>query len=341
MSRSRGFNSVVLLAVTGCFASTALSDDTPSVGAADRQAILALLSRMEVDFNAGDAKALASCWTENGEFVGASGARAAGRDGIEKHFQEIFAGQKESPKLKFHMLHFRLASDSLALVEAIADIKPPLVVNGAPVANFVLVKQSQRWLIENARATTSNLPPDPSHLKDLSWLVGDWSTEPSANGIALRTSCDWTVNHAFLIRKFQIESKEAFMHGGTEVIGWDPRCNGIRSWIFDSDGGFGENVWVRDGNRWLIRYCGTLADGREASATHVLTNVDANNFTIQSKDRVVNGAAQSDVAEVSLKRQAEAKPAIKTEQPLQPGDLAKPKKPEAPATKTPKPDPFG
>ena len=78
------------------------------------------------------------------------------------------------------------------------------------------------------------------------------------------------------------------MHGGTEVIGWDPRTSRIRSWVFDSDGGFGENVWVHDGNRWLIKYSGTLADGSEASATHILTNVDAATATLQSKDRVVD-----------------------------------------------------
>ena len=100
-----------------------------------------------------------------------------------------------------------------------------------------------------------------------------------------------------MIRKFKVEGKEAILHGGTEIIGWDPRTNRIRSWVFDSDGGFGENVWVHDGNRWLIKYSGTLADGSEASATHILTKVDAATATMQSKDRVVNGAAQPDIPE--------------------------------------------
>ena len=151
-------------------------------------------------------------------------------------------------------------------------------------------------------------------LKELDWLVGDWSSETSKAGITLRTVCDWTANHAFLIRKFKVEGKEAILHGGTEIIGWDPRTNRIRSWVFDSDGGFGENVWVHDGNRWLIKYSGTLADGSEASATHILTNVDATTATVQSKDRVVNGTAQPDIPETELKRQAENKPAAKVEE---------------------------
>ena len=127
-----------------------------------------------------------------------------------------------------------------------------------------------------------------------------------------------------MIRKFKVESKEAILHGGTEVIGWDPRTSRIRSWIFDSDGGFGENVWVHDGNRWLIKYSGILADGSEASATHILTNVDAATTTLQSKDRVVNGAAQPDIPETVLKRQAGAKPAANAEEAVKPAERSAP-----------------
>ena len=189
------------------------------------------------------------------------------------------------------MNHLRLVNEGLALVEAVAEVKPAAATGGVPVADFVLVKQNGRWLIESAHETIAHLPPQTNHLKELDWLVGDWSSETSKAGITLRTACDWTANQAFLIRKFKVEGKEAILHGGTEVIGWDPRTNRIRSWVFDSDGGFGENVWVHDGNRWLIKYSGTLADGSEASATHILTKVDAATATLQSRDRVVNGAA--------------------------------------------------
>lgn len=32
---------------------------------------------------------------------------------------------------------------------------------------------------------------------------------------------------------------------GTQVIGWDPAAGTIRSWMFDSDGGFGEGTWSK------------------------------------------------------------------------------------------------
>ena len=153
-----------------------------------------------------------------------------------------------------------------------------------------------------------------NHLKELEWLVGDWSSATSKAGLTLRTACDWTTNRAFLIRRITVEGKEALVQSGTEVIGWDPRSRRIRSWVFDSDGGFGENVWVRDDNRWLIKYSGTLADGGEVSATQILIKVDATTSTVQSKDRVVNEAEQLDVPKIELKRQAKNKPAATSEE---------------------------
>jgi uncharacterized protein (TIGR02246 family) len=335
MNMSRLIRSLLLglLACIAVTAGAARANDTSakaaseSKAAADRLAILGLLTKVESDFNAGDAKALASCWTEDGEFVGPTGTRSEGREMIEKDFQEAFAARKESCKLQFHLRHFRLAGEALALVEAVAEVKPVHVIGGMPIADFVFVKQSDRWLIESIRETIAHLPPDPTHLKVIDWLVGEWSSEASDTGISLQFSCDWTANRAFLIRKFKLEGKQALIQGGTEVIGWDPRANRIRSWVFDSDGGFGENVWVRDGNRWLIKYSGTLADGREVTSTHILTEVDAGTLSLQSKDRVVNGAALPDVPETTLKRQ-EAKPAAKAAEPIKPaGKAAEPIKP--------------
>ena len=74
-----------------------------------------------------------------------------------------------------------------------------------------------------------------------------------------------------------------------------------------SDGGFGENIWIRDGNRWLVKATATLADGSEISSTNVLTPVDANTFTLESKDRTDNGEHRADLPQITLKRQLPAK----------------------------------
>ena len=48
----------------------------------------------------------------------------------------------------------------------------------------------------------------------------------------------------------------------TQRIGWDPLARQIRSWEFDSEGGFGEGRWSRDGERWVVKHTGVRPEGR-------------------------------------------------------------------------------
>jgi uncharacterized protein (TIGR02246 family) len=297
-------------------AAVAGAQEAPTPAAAQRQEILAVLTRMETAFANADAAGLAACYAPKGEFVGHTGASAEGRDGIEKLFKDAFASHKQA-KLLLHIQRFRVVNDGLALVEAVAELKPAMPAGGTPLASFVIVKHDGRWLIESAREVTAQMPSQTNHFKDLQWLVGEWSSATSPAGITVRANCDWTANQAFLIRKFKVEGKAAFLHGGTEIIGWDPRSERIRSWVFDSDGGFGENVWVHDGGapaqqgRWLVKYSGTLADGSAVSATNIVTKVDDTTYTMQSKDRTINGVEQPDVPESTLKKTPPAVPVPK------------------------------
>ena len=84
-------SAVLLVAV---IATTVFAEGKAAGGSAPRQAILALLTQLETAFNEGDAKGLAACWTENGEFVGPSGEKADGREGIAVQFKEAFAAQR-------------------------------------------------------------------------------------------------------------------------------------------------------------------------------------------------------------------------------------------------------
>ena len=293
---------------------SAPAKSTSKQPSADRKAILALLMQLEAGFNANDAKAMAACWTESGEFIGPTGARADGREAVAQTFAAGFDPNK-GLKLVMHLLHLRVVNEHVAMLDVVPEFKAAGEAQGnsetaaAPghPAVMVLVKQDGHWLIESARSLTAPGPAQASHLKDLDWLVGDWATENSKTGISLKTSCDWNASQTFLIRRFKLEGKGVFLHGGTEIIGWDPRAGRIRSWTFDSDGGFGEHVWIRDGKRWIIKFTGTLADGGQASSTHFLTMVDGQTFSMQSKDRFVNTERQPDLPETFVTRQPKSK----------------------------------
>jgi uncharacterized protein (TIGR02246 family) len=305
------------------------AQDAPAPKQKPEQEVRKLLGVLEDAFNRGDARAVAACWTTGGDFTGRTGQRVEGRDNIEKAFQQFFTARTNST-LNMHVMTLRMADPTLALADVLAEVKPAAArLGGEPVLSLVMVKRGDTWLIESARETPNREPPQAEHLKALEWLVGDWAGEAGQGGVSLSSTCGWTDNRSFLIRKFKVESKAGIAHAGTEIIGWDPRAKRIRSWIFDSGGGFGENLWVQDGNRWLIKYSGALADGSEVSATNVLTVVDANTITLQSKDRTANGERQPDVPELTLKRQATAAQPAATA-PAPPATPAAPAAPKRP-----------
>jgi uncharacterized protein (TIGR02246 family) len=294
----------ILLVATG----TSLAQVTKTDGQRPLQEIRKLFTEVEESFGRGDAKALAACWTPGGDFSGSTGERIEGRENIEKAFREFLAVRKNAT-LKIQVVSARVANEGLALVDTLPEVKPPSADDaGDAILSMVLVKRAGRWLIESARETAaSRAPAEPPHLKDLEWLVGNWADEDSPqHGSSVRSTCDWTANRAFLIRRFKVEGKGGVERAGTEVIGWDPRARRLRSWLFDTDGGFGENTWVRDGNRWLVRYSGTRPDGSEASATNILTIVDANTIVLQSKDRTAGSELQPEGPKITIKRQSAA-----------------------------------
>jgi hypothetical protein len=144
-----------------------------------------------------------------------------------------------------------------------------------------------------------------SPLQDLAWLVGEWGdTGPDT---AISTTIRWTKNKTFLSYSFKASAPGMDDLEGTQVIGWDPAAGTIRSWMFDSDGGFGEGTWTKKGNRWIIKFKQVMPDGRKASATNIYTVVDANTITWQSIGREVDGKFLENVGPIQIVRKAAGK----------------------------------
>ena len=139
-----------------------------------------------------------------------------------------------------------------------------------------------------------------SPLDELEWMVGQWVDEGENSNIT--TSCSWTKNRKFLTRSFRITIDGQLSLTGMQVIGWDPIAGQIRSWTFDSEGGFGEGRWMRDGNRWLVKTSFVLASGKRASAVNVITYVDRDTLRWQSIGREIGGELLPNIPEVTVVR---------------------------------------
>ena len=89
---------------------------------------------------------------------------------------------------------------------------------------------------------------------------------------------------------------------GGQIIGWNPKLGRIVSWHFDAQGGFGEDVWTKDGSKWVIEAKGTLRDGSQSTSVNIATPTDANSFTWQSINRTLDGVRLPDVPPAKLVR---------------------------------------
>src|SRR5262249_660721 len=106
----------------------------------------------------------------------------------------------------------------------------------------VWVKSGDRWLISSARDLPAEADEAPSlsypQVKSLGWLIGDW-VDAGGKG-TVQVKCKWAPNKSFLLMEYEVKGEGADPLLVIQRIGWDPVNNRVRSWVFDSTGGFGE-----------------------------------------------------------------------------------------------------
>ncbi|XZE51523.1 hypothetical protein SH139x_003179 [Planctomycetaceae bacterium SH139] len=183
-----------------------------------------------------------------------------------------------------------------ALLLAIA----PCLASGQETREVGLVEPEAQQIDKNDPANASSESP----LKQLGWMVGRWIDR--GEGATITTQCDWSHEGRFFTRKFEISAEGEASLKGTQIIGWDPIEGQLRSWTFDSAGGFGSGRWIKDENRWLVKTSFVLASGERASAINIITFLDNDAFLWQSTNREIAGEIQPNIPEVKVVRLADA-----------------------------------
>lgn len=265
----------------------------------------ALLKRAEAfveAFQKGDAKAVAGFWTPDGDYTDQTGRKLAGREAIEKTFAGLFA-DNPGLKLRINITGVKFVTPDVAIEDGVTEVIPP---DGAPPSRAryttVHVKKDGQWYLGSVRESAYTPPTNYEHLRGLDWLVGSWA-EDGAKGPTARVSFAWAENQNFLVSTFTTSFKNISIGGGTQWIGWDPAAKGVRSWVFESDGGFADGTWTRDAaGKWTVTTRGMLPDGTKVVSKDVITRVDADTLTWQSKERSIDGTAVPDGREVRMKR---------------------------------------
>jgi uncharacterized protein (TIGR02246 family) len=239
-------------------------------------------------FNRGDAEAIAAMWSPEGVLVDTdTGEEVRGREAISERLAKLFAGESR-PHASVAVTSVRMVTDDVAVEDGVTTFVSP--EGGASTSSYsaVNVKKDGAWLIDSVRETV--LPPPPTsfdRLQSLAWLVGEWVDRDET--ATVHTVNRWSANGAFLTQTFTVLSEGQINLQGTQIVGWDPVRGVIRSWMFDSDGGFGEGVWEIDGDRIVVHASSTVPDGRTGSSVNVYTRVNDDYFTWSSSSRQVGG----------------------------------------------------
>lgn len=253
-------------------------------------------------FNSRDSQALAGQWSPDAVYVNrATGEEVAGRAAIAAQFDALFKAQPDL-KLDVSVESIRFLSPNVAVEQGTSKFLSP---KGDPEEidyTAVYVQRDGKWLLD--RVTDDARETTPSHyqqLKPLEWLVGKWVDQDEQARI--ETECNWAKNNNFLVRSFTVSAGDEIDLSGMQIIGWDASTKSIRSWTFDSNGGFAEGTWSGRGNRWFIHNKGILANGQKTTMVNVVKPVDDMSFTWQTIDRTVGGELLPNIAEVTIVRQ--------------------------------------
>ncbi len=265
----------------------------PTVKSPDEIALRQTAATFVEAFDKGDAKAVAAHFTADAEYIDEQGNLFQGQPAIEESFVLAFA-ENPATRLELQINSIRFVSPGLAVEDGETTVKRP---SGRPSDHShytaVHVKTNGKWLTASSREHAAQGGREQvKQLEQLEWLLGDWVDEGADSVVDF--SCKAISNGNFLMREFTLKISGEETLSGSQRIGWDPLTRKLRAWTFDSDGGFCEGTWHRDGDSWVLKSTGVTADGATTSGTSIFTYVNPHLMTWQAVDQEVEGVRLPD-----------------------------------------------
>jgi uncharacterized protein (TIGR02246 family) len=252
-------------------------------------------------FNAGDSTALGTMFIGDAELVDENGNVTETRAEITALFKRFFERFPQAV-LELEVTDARAVGDELVIEEGVRRITADQGAAAAQVRYAaVRMKDGDRWPIASYREFSDDPLPTPAEmLAPLDFLVGDWVDESPEGRTQIHYQ--WSEDGNFLVGDYNLSVGGQPTSRSTQRIGWDPVENRLRSWTFDSDGGFSEGEWMATDDGWLVKSEATLPDGTTGSATVSIRPADQDHFVVESTDRIVAGGEEPDFKLVIARR---------------------------------------
>jgi uncharacterized protein (TIGR02246 family) len=243
-------------------------------------------------FNAADVDAVVGTFLPEGELIDEAGVLYRGHNELRELFSQYFAQFPEA-KLSLRIDSIRKVGDQVAIEEGTRFLTAGDSAFAQVRYIATLAKQDGKWKLASIREFDDQPAPTPGdRLQALAWLVGDWVSEGSE--LAVRISYRWDEDNQFLIGKFHATRGGQVVLKTEQRIGWDPLTGKFRSWLFDSDGGFGGGIWTPTADGWVIKSESTETSGSVGYATVVYRQLDDDRYQMIGTDRLIGNEMAED-----------------------------------------------
>ena len=276
--------------------STARSGDEAAVrsaAAAYREAI-----------DKGDLDAVTSFWAGDADYVDQAGRAYKIKEGLERAKQLSHgAARATACPLKTKILSIRFVTPDVAIEDGVFE-RTQAAADQSAQGQYaaVWVKRDGKWLIDSLRRVAAarrcrHRPPEEFGLDDR--RLG--RRRRRRHG---RSLVPWGPDKAYMLREIKLQPKGDKPVSVTQWIGWDPTHKRIRSFAFDSFGGYSDGVWTNEGDAWVANTTGVLPDGRRTSATNLYSRIDDDTAIWESIDDEEDGRPGADVRLRAMRKQA-------------------------------------
>lgn len=268
---------------------------------ADEKAIRNVVQEYQEAYNQQDVAKLFSQWASDATYNNpVTGESAEGKEAIVKLFKEKFAqGKKRRLDIAIKSIDFPDENEAIESGVMKVTVEDQPAQQMAYEASYV--RENGKWFVKAIKEIELQEPSSNfEKLKDLAWLVGKW--EDSDDNVDILFDTQWDEYKNFITQKFKMKIYDQDDIEGKQIIAWDSVKDVVRSWVFDSDGGFGEGTWEKVDKSWYATMRYTLNDGRVASSINIYTPIDDNSYTFASQEREVDGEVLPDMNTVTIEK---------------------------------------
>jgi uncharacterized protein (TIGR02246 family) len=273
----------------------------------EESAVRAAVDSYIAAFNNGNIDSVLAQVAADADYIDDSGKQFKSKADLAEVLKRSLADLR-GRQLKSTIISLHFLRPDVVVADGKAVITAPDGTTSSGRFTCTWTKTGGKWLLSSVR-DVPDLPAaaEPAALGPLQqfeWLVGNWSSKNPT--FAVQLSGRWALNKSFLVLEYTVKGKDGDDLAVDQYFGWDPVDGVIRSWFFDSQGGYGGGDWERQGNTWTATWKGVLSDGQTAASTNSMTFIDDNSFLFRSVDRDIGGLPLANI-EAKFVRKAAGK----------------------------------